>query len=128
VVIAGSFKAGLQVGFVTTLAIALHEIPQELGDFGILVYSGFRSARALFLNYVSAATVILGGIAGYYLSSMLEEVSFLLLPFAAGNFIYIAASDLIPEIKHGENMERNLLHFFVFIIGILLMLGLKRLA
>jgi len=128
VVIAGSFKSGFQVGLVTTLAIALHEIPQELGDFGILVYGGFKSARALILNYASAVTVILGGIAGYYLSSIIDDASVLLLPFAAGNFIYIAASDLIPEIKHGEKMDRNLLHFFVFIIGILLMLGLKRLA
>ena len=108
-------------------AIGVTEI-EENGDFGILVYGGFRSTRALFLNYVSATTVILGGIAGYYLSDIIEDAAVLLLPFAAGNFIYIVASDLIPEIKHGENMDKNLLHFFVFVIGILIMLGLKRLA
>jgi zinc and cadmium transporter len=127
-VIAGSFTTSYQVGLVTTLAIALHEIPQEMGDFGILIYGGFKGTRALLLNYASAVTVILGGIMGYYLSDMFEDATVLLLPFAAGNFIYIAASDLIPEIKHGENMNRNLLHFFIFIIGILLMLGLKILA
>lgn len=126
-VIAGSFTTGFQVGIVTTLAIALHEIPQEIGDFGILVYGGFERIKALFWNYASAVTVVFGGVAGYYLSSTIDEATVLLLPFAAGNFIYIAASDLIPEIKHGEKFERNLLHFSIFEIGILLMLGIKTL-
>ncbi|MFQ6065068.1 MAG: ZIP family metal transporter [Candidatus Bathyarchaeia archaeon] len=127
-VMAGSFMVGLPVGIVTTSAIALHEIPQELGDFGVLVYGGFEKTRALIWNYASAITAIFGGIAGYYLSSMVEGAAVLLLPFAAGNFIYIAASDLIPEIKHGKNIRRNLVHFIMFIIGILLMFGIKSLA
>ena len=93
-----------------------------------MVYGGFKNIRALFLNYVSAVTVFLGGIVGYYLPDIIEEAAVLLLPFAVSNFIYIAGSDLIPEIKHGENMGKNLLHFFVFVIGILLMLGLSRLT
>ena len=124
-VIAGSFIAGFPVGIATTLAIALHEIPQEIGDFGILVYGGFEKIKALIWNYTSAIAVIFGGITGYYLSALIEGAAVLLLPFAAGNFIYIAASDLIPEIKHGENTKRNLVHLFTFIIGILLMLGMK---
>ena len=127
-VIAGSFMVGFPVGVVTTFAIALHEIPQEIGDFGVLIYGGFRKTRALIWNYISAITVIFGGIAGYYLSAILNGSAVLLLPFAAGNFIYIAASDLIPEIKHGEDVRRNLLHFFTFVIGILLMLGIKLLT
>jgi len=127
-VIAGSFMVGFPVGVVTTFAIALHEIPQEIGDFGVLIYGGFRKARALIWNYISAITVIFGGIAGYYLSALVEESAVLLLPFAAGNFIYIAASDLIPEIKHGEDVRRNLVHFFTFLIGILLMFGIKLMA
>ena len=67
--------------------------------------------------------MILGGVAGYYLSTLGAAV--LLLPFAAGNFIYVAASDLIPEIKHGEKIGRNLVHFITFITGILLMLGVR---
>ncbi|MFB0504932.1 MAG: ZIP family metal transporter [Candidatus Bathyarchaeia archaeon] len=124
-VIAGSFTVGFPVGMATTFAIALHEIPQEIGDFGVLLYGGFRKIRALILNYASAMTVILGGIAGYHLSALVEGAAVLLLPFAAGNFVYIAASDLIPEIKHGEDVRRNLVHFFTFIIGILLMAGAK---
>lgn len=69
--------------------------------------------------------MILGGIAGYYLSNVIGEAAILLLPFAAGNFIYIAASDLIPEIKHGVGIKRNLVHFFTFVTGILLMLLIK---
>jgi zinc and cadmium transporter len=127
-VIAGSFIVGFPLGIVTTFAIALHEIPQEIGDFGILVYGGFRKKRALIWNYISAVTVIFGGIAGYYLSALIEGTAVLLLPFAAGNFIYIAASDLIPEIKHGEDVKRNLVHFFAFMVGILLMFAIKLLV
>jgi zinc and cadmium transporter len=126
-VMAGSFMVDFQVGSVTTLAIALHEIPQEIGDFGVLVYGGFQKTRALIWNYLSAVTVIFGGIAGYYLSALVEGSAVLLLPFAAGNFIYIAAADLIPEIKHGENMGRNLVHFSTFVAGILLMFGIRML-
>ena len=126
-VMAGSFMVGFHVGIVTTFAIALHEIPQEIGDFGVLVYGGFEKIKALIWNCASAVTVIFGGIAGYYLSALVEGTALLLLPFAAGSFIYIAASDLIPEIKHGENIRRNLVHFFTFIIGILLMFGIKSL-
>ena len=124
-VIAGSFIIGFDVGAVTAVAIALHEIPQEIGDFGVLVYGGFDKKRALIWNYASAVTVIVGGVAGYYLSNLVMGAAVLLLPFAAGNFIYIAASDLIPEIKHGERIGRNLVHFFTFITGILFMFGIK---
>ena len=124
-IIAGSFVINPSVGIVTTLAVALHEIPQELGDFGVLVYGGFDKTKALFLNFISALTAILGGIAGYFLSAWIEGSAVYLLPFAAGNFIYIAASDLIPEIKHRENLKKSLLHFAVFLSGIGLMLLIK---
>ncbi len=127
-IIAGSFMVDFPVGIATTLVIALHEIPQEVGDFGVLVYGGFRKTRALIWNYASAVIVIFGGIVGYYLSALVEDAAVLLLPFAAGNFLYIAASDLIPEIKHGEDVKRNLLHFVTFLIGILLMFGIKLLT
>ena len=124
-IIAGSFVINPSVGIVTTVAVALHEIPQELGDFGVLVYGGFDKTKALFLNFISALTAILGGIAGYFLSAWVEGSAVYLLSFAAGNFIYIASSDLIPEIKHKENLKKSLLHFAVFLIGIGLMLLMK---
>ena len=124
-VIAASFVMGTGVGLVTTMAISLHEIPQEIGDFGVLVYGGFSKKKALIVNFISQMTAVAGGFIGFYLSGMIDGFSLFLLPFAAGNFIYIASSDLIPEIKHKENVKKSALHFFVFLLGILLMLGIK---
>ncbi len=124
-VIAASFVIGFHVGVVTTLAIALHEIPQEIGDFGILIYGGFERGKALLLNFVSALTVVIGGITGYLLYGLIENNIVLLLPFAAGNFIYIASSDLIPEIKHKESVKKSAMHFTAFLTGIGLMLAVK---
>jgi len=124
-VIAASFVINFHLGIITTFAIALHEIPQEIGDFGVLVYSGFKKSKALFLNFLTAITAILGGIAGYFLSETIGSAIIYLLPFAAGNFIYIAASDLIPEIKQIKNIKKSLAYFFVFLLGIILMLLIK---
>jgi len=124
-VIASAFLVGTPLGVVTSLAIALHEIPQEIGDFGVLVYGGFGRRRALVLNFLTQATVILGGIVGYFLGDIVSGASTALLPFAAGNFIYIASSDLIPEIKHEDRAVRSTLYFLVFLTGIALMLGIK---
>ncbi|UZE93214.1 MAG: ZIP family metal transporter [Candidatus Nealsonbacteria bacterium] len=124
-VIAASFVASFQLGVVTSLAVALHEIPQEIGDFGILIYGGFKKTRALFLNFLSAISVIFGGIIGFLLSERIGESIVFLLPFAAGNFIYIASSDLIPEIKQQENVKKSIIYFTVFLFGISLMLLIK---
>jgi len=124
-VIAGSFLVGVPVGVVTTLAIAMHEVPQEIGDFGVLVYGGFDRRRALVLNYLTQVTVILGGVAGFFLGDLLPETPTLLLAFAAGNFVYIGSSDLIPEIKSEESPRRALAYFLVFLLGVVLMLGIK---
>jgi zinc and cadmium transporter len=124
-IIAASFLSSYHLGIVTTLAVALHEIPQELGDFGVLVYGGFGKARALAFNFASAITAILGGIVGYFAYSILQASIVYLLPFAAGNFIYIAAADLIPEIKHQVSLRRSIIHFCVFLVGIGIMLAVK---
>jgi len=121
--IAGSFMISVPTGIITWLACAAHEIPQELGDFGILIHGGWDKYRALLFNFFSALTMILGGLLAYLLSNSID-VTFL-LPFAAGNFIYIASSDLIPEIKHGERLSIGLLHFFAFVAGILLILAVR---
>lgn len=124
-VIAASFVVALPLGMVTALSIGLHEIPQEIGDFGVLIYGGFNKVKALLLNFLSAATVILGGIAGFLFSERVGESIVFLLPFAAGNFIYIACSDLIPEIKHRETIKKSISHFIVFLLGIALMLLIR---
>jgi zinc and cadmium transporter len=122
-VIAGSFLVSIKVGVITWLACAAHEIPQEIGDFGILLHGGWRKHKALLANFFSAMTIIPGGLLVYFVSRNLDTT--FLLPFAAGNFIYIAASDLIPEIKAGENLKKGLAHFVAFIAGILLILSIR---
>jgi len=124
-VISASFVVSYPVGIVTTLAVALHEIPQELGDFGALVYGGFSKMRALAFNYISAILAIVGGVTGYFASSAMPVSIIYLLPFAAGNFIYIAAADLIPEIKHAVGIRWSLIHFCVFLAGISIMLAVR---
>jgi zinc and cadmium transporter len=114
--VGASFVAGPQVGVITWIAAAAHEVPQELGDFGILVRGGWRPRAALFANFLSARTVLPGGLLAYYMSSDLAVT--MLLSFAAGNFIYIAASDLIPEVKHDRHLAKNLVHFTAFIAGV----------
>lgn len=127
-IIAGSFVAGFQIGLVTALAVILHEIPQEIGDFGVLVYGGFTKTKALLLNFLSALAAIFGGIVGYLFLEKTNEFAIFLLPFAAGNFIYIACSDLIPEIKkEGEDVRKTLFYFFIFLSGIGLMWVLRAL-
>jgi zinc and cadmium transporter len=124
-VMAASFMVSFQVGAVTALAIALHEIPQEIGDFGILVHGGFERIKALILNYVSAMTVIFGGITGYLVSTWIGGSIVFLLPFAAGTFIYVASTDLIPEILYKESLKKTLIRFFVFLAGIGFMLAIR---
>jgi zinc and cadmium transporter len=124
--IAGAFLIDIKVGMVTWLVAAAHEIPQELGDFGILIHGGWSKKKALIFNFISASTIILGGMCAYFLSSKIN-ITFL-LPFAAGNFIYIASSDLIPEIKHGCSVKNNIIHFISFIIGILLIFLVKSIS
>lgn len=126
-VMAASFIVSSPIGIVTVLAIALHEIPQEIGDFGVLVYGGFKRVKALILNYLSASTVIFGGIIGYVLHGWIGESIVFLLPFAAGNFIYIAGADLIPEIRYKESLIESLVRFCTFLTGIGVMLVVKSL-
>lgn len=121
--IAGSFLVSIETGVLTWLAAAAHEIPQEFGDFGILIRGGWEKHKALLFNFFSALTIVLGGIVAVFLSQSID-VTFL-LPFAAGNFVYIATADLIPEIKHQEHAKQGIIHFVAFVMGILLLLGVK---
>jgi zinc and cadmium transporter len=124
-VIAGAFLIDIKLGFVTTFAVALHEIPQEIGDFGVLIYAGFNKKKALLLNYFVALSVVVGGIIGYFISFYIQNIIPYLLPFAAGGFIYIAASDLMPKIREEQAFKRSIGSFFIFILGIILMFLLK---
>ncbi len=121
VVIAASFLVSLPIGIMTSMMVVLHEIPQEIGDFGVLIYGGIKKTKALFLNFLSGITAIFGGVVGYFLAEKIGDSIVYLLPFAAGTFIYVACSDLIPEIK--EKTSKT--NFFVFLLGIGLMILMK---
>jgi zinc and cadmium transporter len=123
-IIAASFMIDIKLGIVTTMAVALHEIPQEIGDFGVLLHAGFSKFKALYYNFFIAITAVLGGIIGFILQGVTESFTSFLLPFAAGGFLYISASDLIPEIRKEMDMKKSLLNLLVFLIGISLMYGL----
>ncbi len=118
-VIAASFLAGFNTGFFTTIAILFHEIPQEIGDFAVLLHSGFSKFKALLYNFFSALTSILGAFIGFFVFDKISFIIPFVVAFAAGGFIFISASDLLPKI-FSENDKKLLLYFFlgvfVFII------------
>ena len=117
-IIAGSFLVSVPLGITTTIAVIFHEIPQEIGDFGVLVYAGFGRVKALMMNFVAALSAILGAIIVLLLNMQVHTVSTFLVPFTAGGFIYIASSDLIPEMKKESEPFKAFLQIFVLAIGL----------
>ena len=124
VVIAASFLVNIPLGILTTFMIISHEIPQELGDFAVLVHGGFSRKKALAYNFASQLTCILGGLAGFFAAGMIDSLS-PVLAFAAGGFIYISASDLVPELHKEKKLGIAMKSFAVFLVGVLLMFSMK---
>ena len=124
-IIGAVFLVDVKVGIAATLAIIFHEIPHELGNFMVLVYGGFSKTRALFFNFLSSLFAIAGTLAGYYLAGRVSNFAYILMPIAAGGFIYIASCDLIPELHKEEDGKRSALIMVTFILGIALMYLLK---
>ena len=119
-VIAISFLNSTALGIVTTIAIIAHEIPQEIGDFAILIYGGFSRAKALIYNFLTALTAVVGALLAYFYSSIIQNSSIYLTAFAVGGFIYIASTDLIPEIQKEKDLKKSFLQFVFMTFGILL--------
>ncbi|MFH0791114.1 MAG: ZIP family metal transporter [Candidatus Omnitrophota bacterium] len=126
-VIGTSFIVNINFGIITTLVIILHEIPQEIGDFAVLLYGGFSKFKALYYNFLSALTCILGTIIGYFISQQIGLFSSFLLPFTAGGFIYIAACDLVPELHKQPDLKKSAFSLFSFILGVLFILLARQL-
>lgn len=124
VIIGASFLVSVPVGLATVLAVILHEIPQEIGDFAVLIHSGYSKIRALWLNFFSALTAFLGGIVVLTIHGAVEISSGIFLPLAAGGFIYIAVADLIPELHKTKKMEHSVLQILGVCFGILIMVAL----
>jgi len=122
ILIAGAYLAGgIEVGIGVTIAVMLHEIPQEIGDFAILVHAGFTPGRALFFNLLSALAALVGGGVVFVIGARIEALQDWMIPFTAGGFLYIAAADLIPEIRKEERPRDAALLTAMFIAGIVMM-------
>ncbi len=119
ILIAGSFMVSTELGIATTIAVLLHEIPQEIGDVGVLLYSGFSKMRTILFNVGTALSAVIGAVVVLMLDAPAENIASVLVPFAAGNFLYIAGSDLIPELHKETNVGKS----FQQLLGILAGIG-----
>lgn len=124
-IIAVSYGSSISLGIASTIAIIFHEIPQEMGDFGVLIYGGTKRMRALFYNFLTALTAFAGGVASYTLSFSVENHVTFIVPFAAGGFIYVATSDLIPELHKERRLTYSSVQMVLTLIGVLIMWLLK---
>lgn len=123
VVIGASFSVSIPLGITTSLGVILHEIPQEIGDFGILIYSGLTKRKALFYNFLSALTAFAGAIVSLIIGPHFKGYAEAMLPITAGGFIYIASSDLVPELQQGCETRgaESFGQLIVILLGICLM-------
>ncbi len=124
-IIAVAFLTSISTGVVVLIAVIAHEIPQEIGDFGVLVYGGFSKKKALYLNFLTALIAVIGGVVGYFIVSAIEPMTPFLLAFAAGGFLYIAAADLIPELNKEYSTKKTMGIILILMAGIALMWLLK---
>lgn len=124
VVIVSAYALDISVGIATTIAILFHEIPQEMGDFGVLVHGGLSRKKALFFNFVTALTALIGALLTIVLINFAQQLTVFLIPFSAGTFIYIAGSDLIPQLHKENEIRDSLLQLVFFSLGISVMLVL----
>ena len=122
VIIMVAFLSGVTNGVVITLAVMFHELPQEIGDFGILVYGGLSKRKALLFNFLSALVALLGGLLALILSDMLEIFNLFFLAFSGGGFIYLASTELMPELMKEKDIKKSILQSLIFIGGIILIM------
>lgn len=123
-IIGASYLVSIEVGIATTIAVVLHEIPQEISDFGILIHAGFTKTKALLVNFASALTAFVGAMIPLTFHHIHEDFVPIAVAFAAGNFIYIASSDLVPELHKTTAPKRSTTQFIMILIGISIMYGL----
>jgi len=119
-VIAGSYMVNITLGITATISIIFHEIPQEIADMGVLLYSGLSRKKAIIFNFMSAITAIIGTIIGLLIHDVIHGFTEFMIPFAAGNFIYIAAANLTPQLHRHCKLKDTLLHIFAIILGIII--------
>ena len=125
VIIAGAFLINLPLGVATLIAVIAHEIPQEIADFGVLIYAGYSKKKALLMNFVTALSAFLGAFLAIIFASRVENFSEFIIPFTAGGFVYIASADLLPELKKETGIKKSLFQLIAILIGLALMVFLK---
>lgn len=123
-IIGAAYLVSVPVGLATTFAVVLHEIPTEIGDFGVLVHGGFSRAKALLMNFLVSLTTVAGAILALSLNAAIGNLTAMLIPFAAGNFIYIAMADLIPELHKETHSVKSLVQLILFGAGVAVMSAL----
>jgi len=123
-IIGASYLVNIQVGIATTIAVSFHEIPQEIGDFGILIHGGFSKAKALLMNFLAASLAVVGAVIALVINNSIKNIELFIIPIAVGGFIYIAGSDLIPELHKEFTVKKSILQLIAFTLGILIMAGL----
>lgn len=126
IVIGVSFLISIPLGVITALAVMFHEIPQEIGDFGVMLHGGMTRKKVLAYNLLIALPTPFAALLTYIFSSSLEKAIISLIAFAAGNFIYIAASDLIPEIHKETKRSKSIVQILLLFIGILVIWGVEK--
>jgi zinc and cadmium transporter len=117
-IIAASFMLSYDLGLATTLAVISQEIPQEIGDFAVLIYGGLKKTKALACNFVSVMTAIAGSLVTYYSAAYIHGIDQFLVSFAAGGFIYIVATDLIPELHKKNQAKESVIQLLSVLAGI----------
>lgn len=125
IIVGSAYLISIPLGISTTIAICLHEIPQEIGDLGVLLYAGMKVGRALTFNLLSALTAVIGMAIALALSNYVSNLTAILIPFAVGNFIYIAGSDLVPELKDEKKLSKSLIQLALMLSGAALLYMLK---
>ncbi len=123
-IIAGSFMVSVPLGIATTIAVIFHEIPQEISDFGVLLHAGYSKAQALFYNFLSALAAVAGALLVIVLQTSIPSLETRLLAFTAGGFIYIAGTDLIPELRKENHPHQTVLQLAALALGMSLMLAI----
>lgn len=126
--IGSAYSYSPAMGITTTIIVLMHELPQEIGDFGVLIHAGFSTRKALIFNFLSACTAFLGAIIVLAFKPVGEYLSEAVLPFAAGGFIYLAAADLIPELHTEKTLRKSFYQFTALVIGIGLMYALMNIT
>ncbi|MHA1461025.1 MAG: ZIP family metal transporter [Promethearchaeota archaeon] len=124
VIIMVAFLSGTRNGVIVTLAVLFHEFPQEIGDFGILIYGGFSKKKALFFNFLSGMVALLGGLLALVLSDVLELFNFFFLAFSGGGFLYIASAELMPELLKQKDLKKSIIQALIFLSGLILIMTL----